>query len=303
MNRLSIVLMAAAVLTVTEVPSARPFGGDKKSNDPKPLVLWPDGAPGAKGKEAADIPTVTVYLPPADKATGAAVVICPGGGYGNLAMDHEGHQVARWLNSLGVAGVILKYRHAPKYRHPIPLGDAQRALRFVRANAKEWKIDPERVGILGFSAGGHLASTAGTHFDKGDPDAKDPIDRLSCRPDFMVLVYPVITLVGPSAHGGSRNNLLGKTPDAKLVESLCNEKQVTANTPPAFLTHTKEDKGVPAENSIMFYEACKKAGVMAEMHLYEKGNHGLGLGPKNLEFSQWPMRCAEWMEKMKFINR
>jgi acetyl esterase/lipase len=302
MKRLSIVLMAATVLTMTEVPFAGPFGGDKKGDAPKPLPLWPDGAPGAKGKEAADIPTVTVYLPPADKATGAAVVICPGGGYGNLAMDHEGHQVARWLNSLGVAGVILKYRHAAKYRHPIPLGDAQRAVRFVRANAKEWKIDPARVGILGFSAGGHLASTAGTHFDKGEPDAKDPIDRLSCRPDFMVLVYPVITLVGPSAHGGSRNNLLGKNPDAKLVESLCNEKQVTADTPPAFLTHTKEDKGVPAENSIMFYEACKKAGVEAEIRLYEKGNHGLGLGPKNLEFSQWPERCAEWMAKIKVIR-
>jgi acetyl esterase/lipase len=301
MKRLCIVLVALALLTVAHLPSVRPAGGDKQGDGPKTLPLWPDGAPGAVGKEAGDIPTVTVYLPPADKATGAAVVICPGGGYGGLAMDHEGHQVAKWLNTLGVAGVILKYRHAPNYRHPIPLTDAQRAIRFVRANAKDWKIDPNRVGILGFSAGGHLASTAGTHFDKGDPDAKDPIDRLSSRPDFMVLVYPVITLVGPKAHAGSRNNLLGKNQEAKLVESLCNEKQVTADTPPTFLTHTKEDNGVPPENSMMFYEACKKAGVPTEIHLYEKGRHGLGLGPKDLEFSQWPERCAEWMVKIKVL--
>src|SRR5262249_52949308 len=163
----------------------------------KVVPLWPDGAPGAQGKEVGDVPTLTVYLPAPDKATGAGVVICPGGGYGGLAMDHEGHQVAKWLNSLGVSGFILRYRPAPKYGHPIPLGDAQRALRLVRANAKEWNVDTARLGILGFSAGGHLASTAGTHFDKGHPDAKDPVDRLSCRPDFLVLVYPVITLVGP----------------------------------------------------------------------------------------------------------
>jgi acetyl esterase/lipase len=301
MKRLCIVLMAAAGLCSSAIWSGRAYGDDKKDDVPLKLPLWPNGAPGADGKEPADIPTITVYLPPADKASGAAVVICPGGGYGGLAMDHEGHQIAKWLNSFGVAGVILKYRHAPKYRHPIPLGDAQRALRYVRANAKEWKIDPQRVGILGFSAGGHLASTAGTHFDKGDANAKDPIDRISCRPDFTVLVYPVITLVGPYAHKGSRNNLLGDKQDAKVVESLCNEKQVTADTPPTFLTHTKEDKGVPPENSMLFHEACKKAGVESEIHLYEKGRHGLGLGPKDLEFSQWPQRCQEWMVKMKIV--
>jgi acetyl esterase/lipase len=303
MKRLCMLVCAVSLLTMAAVSAAQASGGDKKGEAPIPVPLWPEGAPGALGKEAGDIPTVTVYLPPADKATGAAVVICPGGGYGALAMDHEGHQVAKWLNSLGIAGVILKYRHAPKYRHPTPLGDAQRALRFVRANAKEWKIDPNRVGILGFSAGGHLASTAGTHFDKGNADAKDPIDRLSCRPDFMVLVYPVITFVGPAAHLGSRNNLLGKNPDDKLIENLCNEKQVTADTPPAFLTHTKADKGVPPENSILFHEACKKAGVATEIHLYEKGAHGLGLGPKDLEFSQWPQRCAEWLVKIKMISQ
>ena len=277
-------------------------GGDKKGDVPPKIPLWPDGAPGAVGENAEDIPTVTVYLAPADKANGAAVVICPGGGYGALAMDHEGHQVARWLNSIGVAGIILQYRLGPRYHHPAPLQDAQRAIRYVRANAKLWKIDPAKVGILGFSAGGHLASTAATHFDKGNPDSKSLVDRQSSRPDFAVLVYPVITLVGPSAHAGSRNNLLGKNPDAKLVESLCNDKMVTPETPPTFLTHTKEDKGVPAENSVLFYEACKKASVPAEMHLYEKGRHGLGLGPKDLEFSQWPQRCEECLRKIRVIG-
>lgn len=301
MKRAGTLFLALTVLAACELPVAHSQSGDKKGEGPATLPLWPDGAPGAQGKEPGDIPTITVYLAPADKANGAAVVICPGGGYGALAMNHEGHDVAKWLNSNGVAGIILKYRHAPKYRHPIPLGDAQRALRLVRFHAKDWKLDPTRVGILGFSAGGHLASTAGTHFDKGQADAKDPVDRLGCRPDFMVLVYPVITFVGPNAHVGSRNNLLGKDQDPKLVESLSNEKQVTADTPPTFLTHTKEDKGVTAANSQMFYDACKKAGVPAEIHLYEKGAHGLGLGPKTLEFSQWPERCVEWMRTIKVI--
>jgi acetyl esterase/lipase len=289
MKRLSFVLFALLVLMALPAMAA------------ETMPLWPDGAPGAKGKDDADIPQVIVYLPPADKANGAAVVICPGGGYGGLAMNHEGHDVAKWLNSIGVAGVILKYRIAPKYRHPAPLQDAQRALRYVRAHAKEWKIDPGKVGILGFSAGGHLASTAATHFDKGDTDAKDPIDRLSCRPDFAVLVYPVITLSGPSAHVGSRNNLLGKDADAKLIENLSNHLQVTKDTPPTFLTHTREDKGVPAANSEMFHEACKKAGVPSELHLFDKGKHGLGLGPKDLEFSQWPGRCETWLRAIKMI--
>jgi acetyl esterase/lipase len=276
--------------------------GDKKKDEPQKIALWPQTQPGDLEKNPKDHATLTIYLPPADKANGAAVVICPGGGYGGLAIDHEGHQVARWLNSLGVAGIILQYRVAP-HRHPLPMHDAQRAVRYVRAHAKEWKVDPHKVGILGFSAGGHLASTVATHFDKGDPDAKDPVDRMSCRPDFAVLVYPVITLVGPSAHVGSRNNLLGKNPDMNLVESLCNDKQVTAETPPTFLTHTKEDKGVPAENSVLFYEACKKHKVPTEIHLFDKGNHGLGLAQnrKDLEFSMWPGRCEQWLRTIKMI--
>jgi acetyl esterase/lipase len=262
---------------------------------PKQYTLWPKGAPDAKGEKPEDIPHVTVYLPSANTATGAAIVICPGGGYGGLAMDHEGKQIAQWCNSMGVAGIILKYRVKP-YRHPSPLLDAQRALRFTRAHAKEWSIDPTKLGILGFSAGGHLASTAGTHFDKGQKDADDPIDQQSCRPDFMILCYPVITLKGPFAHMGSRYNLLGTDADEKLVDSLCNETQVTKETPPTFLVHTTQDTAVPPENSTLFYMALHKAKVPAELHIFEKGQHGLGLGPKDLPFHNWPMLCRSWLQ-------
>jgi acetyl esterase/lipase len=257
-------------------------------------TLWPDGAPGAQGNRDADSPTLTVYLPPKDKATGTAVVICPGGGYRNLAMDHEGHQVARWLNSLGAAAFIVKYRLAP-YRHPAPLSDAQRAIRTVRARAGEWGVAPGRVGILGFSAGGHLASTAATHFDGGRADAEDPVERQSCRPDFAVLAYPVISLTEACTHKGSRDNLLGPQPDAKLLKGLSNETQVTAKTPPTFLVHTAEDKAVPPENSLLFFQALRKAGVPAELHVYEKGAHGLGLGKPGTPFASWPARCEEWL--------
>jgi len=261
-------------------------------------LLWPEGAPGARGAEAGDKPKLTIYLPSKQKATGAAVVICPGGGYGHLAMDHEGHQIAEWLNSLGVAGFILEYRHRNSgagYGHPAPLQDAQRAVRMVRSRAGRYGIDPNRIGILGFSAGGHLASTTGTHFDKGNAEAKDPIDRASCRPDFMVLVYPVISLAESFTHKGSGRNLLGDNPEPKLLDYLSNEKQVTPETPPTFLVHTYEDRAVPAENSIYFYLALRKAKVPAEMHLYQKGRHGFGLGKTIGAASSWPVRCAEWM--------
>jgi acetyl esterase/lipase len=262
--------------------------------------LWPGGAPGAKGKDPDDIPGGYVYR--ADKGNGAAVVVCPGGGYSGLAMNHEGVQIADWLNAQAITAVVLKYRLGPKYNHPVELGDAQRAIRFVRANGNELKVDPKRVGILGFSAGGHLASTAGTHFDSGDKDAKDPIDQLSCRPDFMVLLYPVITFSGPYAHIGSRNNLLGKNPDAKLVDLLSNEKQVTKDTPPTFLVHTSEDSGVRPENSVLFYLALRKNNVPAELHIYEKGRHGLGLGEKSTPFASWPDRCIAWMKGRGFLD-
>lgn len=279
------VLFAAAALLAAGAGGA----------EPQVELLWPEGAPGAVGDAEADKPSLTIWLPPADKATGAAVVICPGGGYGHLAVGHEGKDVAAWLNSFGVAGFMLRYRHAPKYRHPAPLLDAQRALRTVRARAKEFGVDPARIGILGFSAGGHLASTAGTHFDPGNPEAKDPIDRESSRPDFMVLVYPVISLTTKYTHTGSKNNLLGKDPDPKLVESLSNELQVTAKTPPTFLMHTSGDTGVPAENSVLFYLALRQHKVRAELHIYQDGGHGFGLAPGNPVLGTWPARCEAWM--------
>jgi acetyl esterase/lipase len=267
-------------------------------------LLWPNGAPGAKGNEDGDKPSLTIYLPSKKTATGAAVVICPGGGYGHLSMDREGQQTADWLNSIGVAGFILKYRHrGTGYGHPAPLQDAQRAIRIVRSRAKEWDIDPERVGILGFSAGGHLASSAGTHFQNNYYEVKDAIDRISCRPDFMILIYPVITLDDSFTHSGSKRNLLGENPDPQLVENLSNEKQVTPETPPTFLVHTNEDTAVPAENSIYFYLALRKAGVPAEMHIYLKGPHGSAIEKKFGIVSTWPERCTDWMKVRGLLNQ
>lgn len=301
MNRYFRIALVCIVTATTSVISAA--AGNPETSQ-RIELLWPEGAPGAKGDAEGDKPTLTIYLPPEQKTTGAAVVICPGGGYGNLAMDHEGHQIAQWLNSLGVAGFIVKYRHRNSgagYGYPAPLLDAQRAVRMVRTRAAEWGVDPGRIGILGFSAGGHLASTAGTHFDYGDPNAKDLIDRASCRPDFMVLVYPVISLSESFTHGGSRQNLLGKEPDPNLVEYLSNEKQVTPRTPPTFLIHTYEDTAVPAENSIYFYLALRRAKVPAEMHLYQKGQHGFGLGKSVGPASTWPIRCADWMRGLGLL--
>jgi acetyl esterase/lipase len=219
-------------------------------------------------------------------------------------MNHEGADVANWLSANGVAAFVLKYRHkGTGYQHPAPLDDAQRAIRTVRARAKEWKVDPKRVGILGFSAGGHLASTAGTHFNDGKSDATDPIERLSCRPDFLVLLYPVISLTTTYTHQGSKQNLLGKDADAKLVESLSNENQVTAQTPPTFLMHTDGDTGVLPENSVLFYLALRRAKVPAEMHIYEKGQHGLGLAPKTPGLSTWPDRCIDWMRGRGLLTK
>ena len=198
---------------------------------------------------------ITVHLPSPEKANGAAVVICPGGGYGGLVVGAEGHGIAQWLNQHGIAGIVLEYR-LPSGRPFVPLLDAQRAIRTVRASAKQWNIDPDRIGIIGFSAGGHLASTAGTHFDAGDPQADDPIDRVSCRPDFMILVYPVITM-DEKTHGGSKANLLGRDPTPELLNLFSNEKQVTAKTPPAFLAHAQDDTVVTPDNSRMFYEALQ----------------------------------------------
>jgi len=263
-------------------------------------LLWPWGAPGAApgaaGAEDSDKPSLTVYLAPEKSAIQTAVIVCPGGGYGFLAKDHEGDQIARWLNSLGIPAFVLQYRIAPLYHHPAPLLDAQRAIRFVRAHAADYRIAPGRIGIWGFSAGGHLASTAGTHFDAGDAQAADPIDRVSSRPDFMILAYPVISFTTPYTHTGSMHNLLGDNPDPKLVASLSNETQVTARTPPTFLFHTDEDQGVPSENSVLFYLALRKAGVPAEMHIYERGPHGVGLAPTDAVLASWAGRLKDWLE-------
>ncbi len=263
----------------------------------KTELLWPEGAPGANGTEAKDKPTLIIHLPAKDKATGCAIVVCPGGGYGGLAMDHEGKQIAAWLNGHGIAAFICDYRHRGKgYGHPAPLQDAQRAIRTVRARSKEFDVNPERIGILGFSAGGHLTSTALTHFDAGDSAAKDPVQQASCRPDFGVLCYPVIAFEQPFTHRGSQKNLLGENADPELVKSLSNELQVTKETPPTFLWHTFEDTGVPPENSIVFYQAMLKNKVPGELHIFEKGRHGVGLGKGIPGTEQWSELCIAWIQ-------
>ncbi len=295
-------LGCAAMVLPTAVPAAEPPSTGAKLPSVQKVYLWPEGAPHVNGEAEADRPLLYVYLPPREKATGAGVVICPGGGYSGHAMDHEGVQVANFFNERGVAAFVLRYRLSP-YRHPVPLLDAQRAIRLVRQRAQEYGIDKDRLGIMGFSAGGHLAATAGTHFDQGNPQADDPIDRESCRPSFLVLCYAVISLKEPFHHGGSRRNLLGeKADDPELVENLSNEKQVTKDTPPTFLFHTDEDTGVPPENSVAFYLALRKAGVPAEMHIYSKGPHGVGLMPGDPVLSTWAKRLADWLTTSGFLS-
>jgi len=307
-------LMAGMVLTVLATATAAPAAKRPSNKADKPEVpLWPVGkAPGQMtGKPNVRPgwlmgiydPWMAVHLPAKDKANGAAVVVCPGGGYAGLAYDHEGIQIGKWLNSLGVAAFVLRYRHRP-HRHPIPLGDAQRAIRIVRSRgAKEWGVDPKRIGIMGFSAGGHLAASATTHFDAGKPDADDPIDRVSCRPDFSILIYAVISMKKGVTHGGSRGNLLGPKPDAKLVTLMSNELQVTPRTPPNFLVHATSDRAVPPANSELFHAACRKAGVPSELRLYKQGGHGFGLGRKGHDSAEWPARCAAWLKGRKLLDK
>ncbi len=269
------------------------------------VPLWPEGVPGAIANAGAEVladgrvsnvhqPTITTY-PAAAMATAAtAVIVCPGGGYQRIAIDKEGTDVARWLNTLGVSAFVLKYR-LKEYGHPAPLRDILRAIRTVRTNATAWGIDPARIGVMGFSAGGHLAATAGTLFDAPEGRTGAPLDQVTARPDFMMLVYPVITLKGPFAHTGSRDNLLGKSAPPDVVDRLSAELQVTANTPPAFLVHGGTDPAVPAENSVLFYGALRRAGVPAELHLYERGPHGFGLARDQGPISGWTNRAEEWL--------
>ena len=267
--------------------------------------LWPSGAPGAHGTSDRDIPALQFH--PADKATanGCGVVVCPGGGYGGLAMDHEGAQIAAWLNKRGISAWILRYRlGSANYHHPIQKSDVLRAIRTVRHQAKSAGVDPARIGIWGFSAGGHLASTAATHFDAGNPSAPDPIDQISSRPDFAILCYPVITMDESFTHKGSRRNLLGKDRynNADLVELLSNEKRVTADTPPTFLFHTTEDKAVPVENALAFYTALRQHNINCELHVYQKGRHGVGLAQSDPVLGTWPDRLADWLKANDFLQ-
>ncbi len=266
----------------------------------KPLPLWPDGAPGALGKAEKDIPTLTAFLPAPEKATGAAMVICPGGGYGFLA-DHEGAGYAEWLAQHGIAGIVLKYRLGKEgYRYPAPFQDVQRGMRLARAMADEWKIDPKRIGLMGTSAGGHLAATLLTGFDAGKPEAADPVERFSSRPTLGILCYPVITM-GPDTHLGSRENLLGKSPSPELIEKLSAEKQVTAETPPCFIWHAWEDPAVKVENSLSFALALRKANVPFDLHIYQSGKvHGIGLGGKTLH--PWTADCLYWLGEHGFTR-
>jgi len=270
-------------------------------NAQTPIPLWPDGAPNAAGKEPIDIPTITPYLAPKETATGSAVIVLPGGGYSHLSEVKEGSDVAKWLNSLGITAFVVKYRLGMKYHAPNQLLDVARAMRTVRSRAKEWSVDPNRIAILGFSAGGHLASTIGTKFDAGKPDSMDEIERVSSRPDLMILLYPVITM-GEFTHAGSKKNLLGDDPKPELIKSYSNELQVTKDTPPTFLVHTYTDTAVPVENSLLFADALRRAKVPFELHLYEQGPHGFGLAPANPVLASWAERCADWLGLHGFIK-
>lgn len=304
------VLVLAVVLGVW---AGRPVRADDPLASADEVVkLWPNGAPDAKGDDPdKDAPTLSVFLPKPEAATGSAVVVCPGGGYAMLASNHEGKQVAEWLNSIGVAAFVLKYRLGPRYQHPAMLHDVNRAVRLVRHEAPKWGIDPDRIAVMGFSAGGHLASTAGTHFDAGKADDPDPIERVGSRPDLLILAYPVIAMATPYTHQGSNRNLLGENPPEELVRSMSNETQVTPETPPTFLVHTTEDAAVPPENSLLFAMALRKAKVPLELHIFEKGPHGLGLGTgekrfnvdPNEAFQAWPKLCETWLKGRGFLDK
>ncbi len=279
----------------------------------KVLKVWPNGAPNHNGMDKPEekydgvrVRNVSeaemyVYLPEKEKNTGAAVVICPGGGYMIEAMDHEGYDMAKWLKSRGVAGIVLKYR-LPYGHHEIPSGDARQALRIVRKNAEAWGIDPAKIGIAGSSAGGHLASTVGTRFDYGSKESEDSFERISSRPDFMLLLYPVITFREEFGHMGSRKNLIGEGNDWKMVEEYSNELHVTPQTPPTFLVLADDDKGVVPRNSVEFYLALKENNVPAEMHIFAEGNHGFGMNKKNLPVDQWPELFYNWLKAVKMIE-
>ena len=268
------------------------------------MPLWTGPAPQSHGAAPNDIPTLTVFLPEKAAQATSAIVICPGGGYAMLSFDYEGVNEAKWFQERGVAAIVLKYRlPAHGYRHPVPLLDAQRAIRLVRSHAADWKINPAKVGVMGFSAGGHLASTVDTHFDAGNPQAADPVDRLSCRPDFAMLVYPVISMKVGNTNHGTRQNLLGPNPDPALVENLSNETQVTPKTPPTLLVHAQDDPIVPIENSRLMYAALQKAGVASALQEYPHGGHGFGYGHQpDHSPPGWLDKAYGWLKGQGLVN-
>jgi acetyl esterase/lipase len=288
--------------------------------DSNPLILrlWdgvpPNNQPAGRPEERVqdehifwvrhvETPRIEVRLPARGNATRQAVVVCPGGGYGGLAYDWEGTDIAGWLNSRGIAAIVLTYRlpvdgDVAHQKWLCPLLDAQRAIRLTRAHAADWGIDPAKVGIMGFSAGGHLASTAGTHFDAGNKQSPDPVERFSSRPDFMILVYPVISMTKETTHGGSRLNLLGENPSDDLARRYSNELQVTADTPPTFLVHAGDDNAVPVQNSLLFYEALLAHHVPAELHVYPHGGHGFSFALDKGRLQDWTQLCARWLAEL-----
>lgn len=286
-------------------------------NAQETVKLWTDGIPfsnGIIGEEEIpnpgrvrniQDPTITVYLPEKEHNTGGAVVICPGGGYWLLAIDHEGHDIAKWFNEIGVAGIVVKNRLPTSnnitFKSEVAMIDAQRAMRMTRYNAEEWGIDKDKIGIMGFSAGGHLASTVGTHYDYGMSRTDDPILQESCRPDFMILMYPVIDMSGDIKHSGSAKNLIGENPTESQINRFSNQKQVTSDTPPTILIHSTDDKGVPVANSIVFYEALVAHDVPAELHIFNSGAHGYGLGRQDgTSHNDWPKNVEAFLKDIVF---
>jgi acetyl esterase/lipase len=270
--------------------------------EPETIPLWLGRAPGAQGDSPEDTPTLTIYMPPSTAGPLTAVIVAPGGGYRSLSMNKEGRLPAAYLNSLGIAAFVLKYRLGPKYHHPVELGDIQRAVRTLRARAAEWHLDASRIGVMGFSAGGHLAATISSQYDEGKPGAADPVERASCRPDFAILGYPVITFTEPWTHQGSKTMLLGDKPDPALARNLSAETQVSAKTPPTFLFHTNADTTVPVENSVQYFLALRKAGVPAEMHIFKDGAHGAGLALQDPALSEWPKVLANWLRASGLLH-
>ncbi|TDU81853.1 acetyl esterase/lipase [Prosthecobacter fusiformis] len=272
--------------------------------EPAKVPLWPDGAPGAKGQEDKDQPFIYAWPAAKETATKAAFIVCPGGGYGGLAADHEGVQVARWFNGIGVSAFVLHYRLGTQgYHYPIQLMDVQRAIRHVRANAAQYGIDPNRIGVIGFSAGGHLSSMAATLFDeKPEGMTNDAVDQVSARPDVAAPTYAVISMIDDFAHMGSRKNLLGPNDSDELARKVSTHLRVTPQTPPTFLFQTDEDTVVPAENAVNFYLACRKNGVPAELHCYKPGPHGVGLYLGDPVLGTWSGHLRDWLRNQGFLN-